>query len=340
MSLFSSSFRRQLSSFLGCGAFLVVLVGGCETPPQPKNAQPKNVQPKKAQIDQLTYADESVRKRLLSFDAMAREIAKPNWHHKSWHKVTNGSGPNPYVAYRAIWSTHTEKKEFVLRPTTSGFHRIRLSVPVDRKDGKTVKQFVLNAIWFPNPKQWGVSINYHALPKSKELYHIHFYPGKYRFDSGTLRTYETYKQFGDYRYCIHISVPQTEVHPDIRGYLVSAKSFRDSGLASLDKLDGLVQKRIESGAAVAYVTDAKKRKTKIVNRTSAGRPPFKINVPIKFRPPLPERYKLSPAQTKQILGEAKKELDRRRKVLREHYEAMYAATQKAFPLAKCLELKR
>jgi hypothetical protein len=253
--------------------------------------------------------------------------------------------------YHALWCLRSGTPDHLCtwqaeRPT----HCISLRASHHPDNPRKVRGVDLNATWRPEGDGWGVRLSYHAHKgnadneKVREQFGLTFFDQKKSPDSDAVLGvpgggHRVVKRFGDFEYVIASPTNSGDPPRGPQKFLSSAESFRDAALAVIDEAEPLIRKQVASGEAVRSVTDHSIMKTRTVGGTHGGDPPREEPYHPTFEAPLPEGYQLTDAQKQEIQKEITAELDRRRRLLRDHYKELYAAVQKAFPLQECLAPK-
>ncbi len=290
-----------------------------------------------------------MRERLHRFDAAARRLAGPKWKHVKWHeqwhppeRSSRGIG---WLDYSAVWCLRSDQPSHVCAWSTERpVHCIRLRARPFPDSPKRLREFSLNVKRHGDRGDWGVSLFY-ANSKSDadsakvgESFDFVFFNEEYARPGSVSNAALSIpggrcgvaKKFGQYEYSIGAFATNLAGRRALE-FVASAETLRDAGLAVIDSLEPAIRQRINAGEAT--VTDHGKTKV-IVEDSRDGS--LEQEVPLTVKPPLPPEYRLTDQQKQEILDKAIAELERRRRLLREHYQEMYAAVQAAVPLCECL----
>jgi hypothetical protein len=283
--------------------------------------------------DQITFATPAVRERFLAADAAARKIARPDWAERAGDTY-------PYMFWNSGSSGFLQ--------TYSGSWA-RVAVPTDgaqsRRPNHTIRLWIN---LFHNPRQaygfrleaelrpetgWSASFNYilnDGLNGFRESFaltldHPELLPGPPVTDMprglcvGTDLFWSASRPDKQqvYRFEVRsISVkdqrgPREPIADKIVRYWSSAASFRHVVLEKLNRLEENARVEISSGEATSVYT---------FDGSGGGEPPIPV-----FHAKIPE------AITADVLKEAIGEIEKRKKLVREHYQGMHAAVIGTFP---------
>lgn len=293
----------------------------------------------KGGLSKWRYAHPAVRRNLKRFDAAARKMTNDKWHHHEWHD-------NGYV-YSTSWCRPPMSPGncFAGVPQKP-FHRIALSTKSLQKKREPVRGFSLWVTWIPPEDGWDLQLNYwrtRAKDPSEigdENLKLAFSkvnpekkaPGRPPAIHVTIPArWGMKKRYGDREY--HLSASRPRRKRVLQVYMKSPQAFRDAVLKDLDDLETRVRATIRSGHAVWEMLDYSRMQ--IVQQKSArGGKPRGEKRPTRFRRPIPGKYKLSPAQQRELLQDALATIDRRRGIVRTSYKELFATVQHAFPLAE------
>lgn len=335
---------------------VVALCCSCSAQPAstPQSGGAKQ-EPIQVRLDELKCRRPVLLESLHRFDAAAQRAADPAAHRvawqEAWHDPRSTSNREWWMDYRAMWCLQSSNLDHLCaHHSARPVHCIKLYAwPHPRSPQGVVTAFELRASRHPDGPGWGVCMTYDAqaagADSTKSDLHVEWSVVFYndQIDSRPFGSILTIpgggvridKRFGDLAY--HVTAP---IHlPPRRGprkFLASAESFRDAGLADANKLEALIREQIATGKAAISVTDASKLEARTEGGTDGGHPPQPVYHHPTFGPPLPAEYELAEEQKQEILDEATQEMQRRRRLFREHYQEMYAAMQATFPLNECL----
>jgi hypothetical protein len=335
---------RILPKLLLCS---VITASGCgSSPPGPvagpatrKQPAARNEPPAVALVD-LSFEDATVAAKFRRFDAAAKAIAKPQWTIRPYRNVAQSGGP---ARFSARWCERTnDRGECDCAPQAERpSHCISLTGISSQSGDIGIDGLALGATYLPITG-WGAQIEYSTYGGAGPLgrlfnlrFHHEDFSHKHSNEwSLTLinSSFTGRRNYGELQYEFQVSTHGTESwmgegttnrDEQLEQYLASAESFRDAALVELDVLEKHCRDQISSGKAVIEVVD--------YTGASSDNPPQSRGVG-------PDGDKsLSEAQKAEVLTSALAEIDRRREIVREHYEAQYAALKATFPLLECLQ---
>jgi hypothetical protein len=297
-------------------------------PPNNSHGLPAEIDPKN-----VAFAGDGAGERFRKLDAAARKIAGAGWAKRtggrypyaSWN---DGSGGYSQT-YAGTWEMASREKPGIpAKPN----HTVSLHVTLlaDRSAGG----FSLHAELTPKAG-FGAFVSFTTHEGKNGLFEDftltvlhdeflpkrapHFLPGLPLGPGGCW--FSASRSDDRYAYFFNVSsrpagddgLNRKPLGKEIARYWASAESFRDAALGELDKLEANARDGIASGAAVRITT-------------KGG--PTGADVPM---PVLPGSVTVPEAMKAAVLKDAIAEVERRRKLVKEHYKDMYAAATTAFP---------
>jgi hypothetical protein len=269
------------------------------------------------------------------FDAVSRRLAKEGWHHSELRRFNSKLD---FPSCIASWCSRTnDRGECVGSWDGKGLiHAFSLGCTVKREQPTLVHEMGIEARWIPDTGT-GASLGYGSGEQGCWFY-VYFYPNVKKVNdwerqpplSFPFGYYHQIKRFGNVSYMIQVQAK--EFRPDgkdrtwtdaqIMQHLGSAESLRDAMIREADSLEHRMRELIPSQEAVFEYWDD--------TGASSAHPPM------RWSGPPTDEYALSLGQTTEMLDDALAELNRRRDLIRTHYQAMHAAMEAAFPLVECL----
>jgi hypothetical protein len=320
--------------------FLVLLAVGssrtaAEPPPGP--VLPKNTFGLPADIDprKLAFTGEGAGEKFLKLDAAARKIAGAQWAKRAGDRypyLSWNSGSDGYnQTYLAAWEKAEKPKSG--KPTRPN-HTIHIDTTLYAGNPTTASGFSLRADCLPKTG-WGAAVSFSTHDGKRGLFEwfqlmiLHDEllpaPGPATVPGLLLGPgrawYSTIRTENNLVYHVQVSsrslgvsgFSQKPLGQEIARYWASAESFRDAALEELDFLTAEAKETIASGKAVSITT-------------KGG--PTGADVP---RPVAPGPLTLPESLKTAVLKDALAEIEARKKMVREHFKDMYAATVASFP---------
>jgi hypothetical protein len=294
-------------------------------------------------LSDLQFSGATVLAKFRRIDAAAAALAKPEWSIRPYRDSAYSGGPGLFVAE---WCQRVDRRgqcDCTLQAARPN-HGISLAAQ-SLKPGKTIDGLSLRTTYLP-ASGWGVDIEYTTYGGEAalgEMFNLRFHHDKFNPKDSNSNDcalnlvnsyYSTSRRYGDLVYRFQVSTHGTSSwagdarasrDPLVEKYYSSAKSFRETALAELDSLEKYAREQIPSGKAVISVKDH--------SNVSSAEPPREVGLS-----PGGDKS-LTKTQTDAILQAALMEIDRRRAIVREHYEEQHAALKAAFPLLECVTEK-
>lgn len=321
----------------------------------PGQSVPKLEPKSSVEFGELTFADEVQRRLLKRMDAEVREIADDSWVHESYWTRSDS-----YVV-RARWTTPGYEL------SSPGGHSIVLSAYRHPDDlPNQILGVAAEGNWRPDASGWGAYVTYSkrsrvldfsGVPDSFRVVFRWCPDGKFSWNTPTFEIYRDVAQYSarrqfedtEYSFSVYVDPPtyrKVRVSDEVvLRWLRSPESLRDEALAKLDQLAAKAKVEIPSGAAVrgAHYVDARDghgRQSLIARRQNAS-PVLLASqaaaATVAAVPP-PDSYRpLSVEEKAIVLRESLAEIARRKELVRNNYEQLHAALERAFPLRKCLQ---
>jgi hypothetical protein len=268
------------------------------------------------------------------FDRTASSIYQSDWIKRPLAKSPSSPQYGPY--YDASW-------ELLQTPDVDAEHQIVLKLsstphtPDKMHLADRIQGVEVTARYYP-ARGWGACVRYYiaakqALPHG--FFELHFVHIQQPRRPHLMRGWDLSLPFGcceaeirngDCTYVFRVGLleatgehsalfePITLVDKRLRACLASAEAFRDSALDELDALETKTRKDVESGAAWIRVVD----------RSSP-----------RERGPRPGESLPADLKTEALDG-LLREVERKRALIQDHYQAIYESAQRAFPLCECI----
>lgn len=323
-----------------CGVFLGLMLAPVRNEAAPPPIERPPLDPKG-----LEFSDGTVGWKYRRFEAEAGMIAQPGWLVEPLRNRSHKGGAAQYVAE---WARTPDRRGKIPLSFLDGTpnHFLRLTGLARSSGDPRIAGCELVACRIPE-KGWGAAVSYQtydgAAPLGEHFRIFLFHgdhnltqwggQGKWALDlvDGHFSAYRKQSHFQYYLQVSRYDRPQTWYgdtrtprDEEVAAYLSSADGFRAAALKEFDDLEKRIRADIPSGAAVMRVLDFQ-----------AVRSDFP---PKEVLPPLPKE--LSKETRAEVLREALREIERRRRLVNEHYRAMFEAARSAFPLAECLRPKK
>ncbi len=307
-----------LSMVSRCSPALIVLVG-CSRAPTPPPKPLTAAAPPRA-LGSFSFATPSLKAIATRFDAAATGICDPNW------------STRPLA--ECFWTPTRYAANWELLDTDNVEHKIELALTSSPLLPNEIRAVSISGQYNPS-SGWGALVSYSVMrddSQSLGAFGMAFtdvsQPGRAAPPRFTLRlpgrSCDVEIRDGQNSLIFRVEAAGdgyekvTSVNEQVGAYLASPESLRRSALNELATLESKARQDVETGAAWGGVIDR-------VNVRSDDPP--------RARPP---RGSLAPELKAEALEALLAEIERRRQLVRVHYQAMHASAQRAFPLYGCI----
>ncbi|MBN9118778.1 MAG: hypothetical protein J0I06_06405 [Planctomycetes bacterium] len=300
---------------------------------------PEEIDPQK-----VAFARPAVRETFLKLDAAARKVAGADWAKRAGDRYPyftwNGGSDGFNQTYAGAWEkVASTDRAAAARPN----HAIHLSTTLYTGKPPPAYGFEVRSNWSPKTG-WGAAVEFSTsemksglyesfrltlrhddlLPAPRDALSVHgllLGPGQGWFSASRTDDFYVYRFKVSSRAGGVGGFDRKPIGREVARYWASADAFREAALEELDRLEANAKDGIASGKLAEITTkggptgaDAPRP---VPNRAAGGPGAAGAVVPEAIR--------------KAVLKEALADIDGQKKLVREHYKDMHAATVAAFP---------
>jgi len=327
----TSDSDRRLRAFhpIACWPLIAVLFSACSPKPPPP-APPKPAPYPVRSLSGFTFADASLKTTASRFDRAASGIYQSDWIK---HPLARSpSSPQYRPNYEASW-------ELLPTPDVGAEHYINLTLISTRHQPDRIESVDAKVRYFPT-SGWGAVASYGInarLPQPVGVFGMRFVDIKRPRRQRWIHDFDldvpvfgckAEIKGGDRTYVFRVVTieasgfePITSINERVCAYLASPEALRDSALQELEAIEAKAPKDVESGKAWISTVDW--------TNVSSDNPPREM--PPRPGASLPDELKA------EALDALRKEIERQRTLIKDHYRALHASAQQAFPLYDCIE---